>query len=204
MTLWEVREADEGPVGLSGAPSDPEFSPSGSTVVYTRTTEGVRELAWDANGSHSAIRMGGFVPAQPDWQPCVAGVTVSCRSVTPLPPPRPLSCHSPMSVITLTQARLTRVPQRCPGAVSFELVTPPAHGTVTAGPFLSYQSAAGYVGPDSFTYRALGAEGRTSEVVRVDLNVIRAVGEARSAEAHARRGSAEAGQARPRDGPRDL
>lgn len=172
VTLWEVREADEGPVGLSGAPSDPEFSPSGTTVVYTRTTEGVRELAWDANGSHSAIRMGGFVPAQPDWQPCVAGATVSCRSVTPLPPLRPLSCHSLMSVITLTQARLTRVPQRCPGAVSFELVTPPAHGTVTTGPFLSYQSAAGYVGPDSFTYRALGAEGRTSEVVRVDLNVI--------------------------------
>ena len=116
--------------------------------------------------------MGGFVPAQPDWQPCVAGLTVSCRSVTPLPPLRPLSCHSPISVITLRQARLTRVPQRCPGAVTFELVTPPAHGTVTTGPFLSYQSAAGYVGPDSFTYRALGAEGRTSEVVRVDLNVI--------------------------------
>ena len=38
----------------------------------------------------------------------------------------------------------------CPGAVSLELVSPPAHGTVTAGPFLAYQSVAGYVGPDSF------------------------------------------------------
>ena len=73
MALWEVCDADEGSVGLSGAPADPEFSPSGSTVLYTRTAEGVRELAWDANGSHSAIRMGGFIPAQPDWQPCVAG-----------------------------------------------------------------------------------------------------------------------------------
>ena len=175
VALWEVWDEGEGSVGLSGAPADPEFSPSGSTVVYTRTAEGVRELAWDANGSHSAIRMGGFIPAQPDWQPCVAGVTISCRSVTPPQKPPPLAlvaCSSPLSVVTVIQGRSVRMPYYCAGASHFELVSPPAHGTVTTAPAVAYQSVAGYVGPDSFSFRAVSASGRTSDVIRVDLNVI--------------------------------
>ena len=176
VTLWEVREEDEGPVGLSGAPSDPEFSPSGSTVVYTRTTEGVRELAWDANGSHSAIRMGGFIPAQPDWQPCVAGVTVSCRSVTPAEAAaaRPLACHSP-----------TGGDHRDAGAPDADPAALPGRGQLRAGrrrPRTARSPPGGVPSPTSpppATWDPIRSptapwapSGRTSEVMRVDLNVI--------------------------------
>jgi uncharacterized protein YhjY with autotransporter beta-barrel domain len=49
---------------------------------------------------------------------------------------------------------------------SVAIVTPPAHGTLsqpTAAGVVTYTPAAGYSGPDSFTYRAIGPGGESTE-----------------------------------------
>jgi uncharacterized protein YhjY with autotransporter beta-barrel domain len=54
---------------------------------------------------------------------------------------------------------------------SIAVATPPAHGTVTiAGDVITYVPAAGYFGPDSFTYTATGPGG-TSSPATVSLTV---------------------------------
>ena len=157
--------------GLGRAPRGargPRSSPRPARRSCTRgPPSGVRELAWDANGSHSAIRMGGFIPAQPDWQPCVAGVTISCRSVTPLPklPPLALVACSLAAERRSPSRRAARCGSRsyCAGAVSFELVVAArarhGHRRAARSPTSPPPATSG---PDSFTYRAVSAE-RTHE-----------------------------------------
>ncbi len=58
-----------------------------------------------------------------------------------------------------------------PAATSAEVVSPPAHGTAVAtGAGITYQPAAGYAGPDSFTYRASNGLS-TSGVATVSVTI---------------------------------
>jgi hypothetical protein len=66
---------------------EPDWSPAGREVVYAYGA-GVRATAVDGGATRALL-----VPAdaqtmlaEPDWQPCVAGVTISCASS---PPPAP-------------------------------------------------------------------------------------------------------------------
>lgn len=59
------------------------------------------------------------------------------------------------------------------GALSAQLVTPAAHGAMALGAngAVSYTPSPGYVGPDSFTYRAVGAAG-PGNTATVTINVV--------------------------------
>ncbi len=82
------------------------------------------------------------------------------------------SCHPTPPTVTV-RAGTTVLPQQCvfpqPGAP--ELISQPAHGSArVVGGRLEYTSAAGYAGPDTFTYRILGVEG--TGTLTMSLNVV--------------------------------
>jgi hypothetical protein len=61
--------------------------------------------------------------------------------------------------------------------LTYQKVTDPAHGAVTVvGGKLHYTSTAGYLGPDSFTYRALDDHTGQSAVTTFSINVIEPTG----------------------------
>ena len=163
--------------GAAGTDLEPEVSPNGLELVYTHRV---------ATGSPSleVIVPGGFttgglrntlVPSEADWQPCVAGVTTACTSVTPLPPaPAPPNCPA-STPITTVAGRQAVVQPDCPGALRYEVVSQPAHGSVAvAGSIrtLVYRPAATFTGEDSFTYRATDVRGNASAVSRVVITVV--------------------------------
>ncbi len=69
----------------------PDWSPDGSAVVYASSDDWPQRWlgVGAADGSSSRIipLRRDLVLSDPDWQPCIAGVTVSCTSVTPVPQP---------------------------------------------------------------------------------------------------------------------
>ncbi len=68
----------------------PAVSPSGAHIIHTRwTAEGRGTVVEFAGTSESRGGPNGSLLTDADWQPCVAGVTVSCTSVTPAPIPPP-------------------------------------------------------------------------------------------------------------------
>ncbi len=115
-----------------------------------------------------------MVPSEADWQPCVAGVTLSCTSVTP-PFVRPLpSCPESLALTTLS-GRAAMVTPKCTGGglLRNELVAPPAHGSVAVAAVrgLAYTPAPGFSGEDTFTYRAIDHLGAASATARVVVTV---------------------------------
>ncbi|MDA0181450.1 hypothetical protein OJ997_14190 [Solirubrobacter phytolaccae] len=158
---------------------DPDISPNGR-IIFTRTVNGVPQLGL-LDGSALSTFGGG--QSEPDWQPCSEVITrVSCTSTTPVAArPGPECRLSPTSSpLTVQTARSTSVGYSCHvGVDHMELVDAPAHGTVTIASgtrrAVSYRSAAGYVGPDTFTFRAVSREGRVSAPIRVTVAVVAAM-----------------------------
>jgi hypothetical protein len=155
---------------------DPDFAPSGRLAYTRRDGNGtVPSLwAWSArSGSDAAGYQSGLALSQPDWQPCVAGVTTSCTSVAPIPTvPAPV-CPATRRM-TAIAGWVTLVPLTCTGLnVRYELLEPPANGTVAhAGSGrLTYQARSGFAGQDTFTYRAIDSRGLTSATGRVNVTV---------------------------------
>ena len=107
-----------------------------------------------------------------DWQPCVAGVTVSCRVAS-----RRRSC----SALTATATTEADVPVDLPGAAVQRpvgarrsrslVVKAPEHGTLAGW---RYTPAAGFAGQDTLTYRVSNGVAE-SELIRVSIFVVRAV-----------------------------
>ncbi|RKQ91326.1 WD40 repeat protein [Solirubrobacter pauli] len=170
----DARVTDE----PGAADTDPDISPTGR-IIFTRTVGGQTQLGLlGATGKDLSTFGGG--QTEPDWQPCVELLTqASCHSTTPVPArPGPECRLLPAATpLTVTTDRASSVAYSCSAGVArMELVEAPAHGAVTIGAggrrALTYRSAAGYVGPDTFTFRAVSRSGGVSAPVRVTVDVV--------------------------------
>src|SRR6185369_7027810 len=105
--------------------------------------------------------------AEPDWQPCVAGVTVSCRSPQASP-----SCPESASVTTAAGQPVDLPLGGCTDpagrALTVTVTRGPDHGTLAGA---RYTPAAGFSGTDTVLYRA-SAGGTASNVGRVTIFVL--------------------------------
>jgi hypothetical protein len=148
--------------------TEPDWSPDGREVVYAFGAT-LRATAVDG-GATRAIA----VPtdpqstlAEPDWQPCVAGVTVSC--VSPVPTP---SCPENVPVTTVAGRPVELPLGGCTDPAGRPLTVTiargPEHGTLAGG---RYTPAAGFTGSDSVLYRAT-AGGAVSNTGRVTIFVV--------------------------------
>jgi len=93
---------------LGGSSTEPGWAPDGVHLVF-----GGDFIRWWEPGDPDTLR--DAAPgslAEPDWQPCVAGVTVSCVSVTP--PPPPFRC--PDATASAVAGHAISLPNLCPGA----------------------------------------------------------------------------------------
>jgi hypothetical protein len=163
-----VAQAD----GPAGTDLEPDWEPGESSLVYTHR---------DAPGATPSLEVASLgslrvawlprtvVPSQPDWQPCATGVTTSCASVAPPylgPPPR---CPESRA-LTVLAGRAVPLVLDCSRAVRYEIVDPPAHGTLTL--VGQYLPAPGFAGQDTVGYRAFSATGAVSPVARVVITVV--------------------------------
>lgn len=98
-----------------------------------------------------------------------ATFTVNITVIDPEPPETtgPVTCWA-TSTLTVRAGGSKRVYSACSGdaPVGLEILTGPAHGTVTKDNGFVYKPAAGYTGADSFSYRILSASGAGPEVIQ--------------------------------------
>ena len=148
--------------------AEPDWSPDGSEVVYAFGAA-LRATGVDGGATRTIA-----VPtdpesmlAEPDWQPCVAGVTVSCRSPQPAP-----SCPESTSVTTAVGQPVDLPLGGCTDPagrpITVTVTRGPEHGTLTGA---RYTPASGFSGSDSVLYRA-SAGGVASNVARVTIYVV--------------------------------
>jgi Tol biopolymer transport system component len=148
--------------------TEPDWSPDGREVVYAFGAT-LRATAVDTGSTRSVA-----VPvdsqsmlAEPDWQPCVAGVTGSCTSPSPVP-----SCPENVS-ITIASGQPADLPlggcsDPAGRALTVSVTRGPEHGTLAG---TRYTPNAGWSGQDSVLYRA-SAGGAASNVARVTIYVV--------------------------------
>jgi hypothetical protein len=155
--------------GPPGTDLEPDWEPGESGLVYTDRS-GTQSLAVISGGTRTLVGLPStFVPSQPDWQPCETGVTTSCVSVAPPylgPPPR---CPASRA-LTVFAGRAVPLSLNCPRAVRYEIVDPPAHGSLNL--LDQYTPAPGFAGQDSVGYRAYSDTGAVSPVARVVITVV--------------------------------
>jgi hypothetical protein len=158
--------------GPAGADLEPDWEPGGFGLVYTHRDAPAATPSLEVVSPGSDY-VGGLpytlVPSQPDWQPCVAGVTTSCTSVLPPflgPPPSCPASHA----LTVFAGRAVPLSLHCFRAARYEIVDPPAHGSLNL--LGQYTPAPGYTGQDTVGYRAFSAEGAASPVARVVITVL--------------------------------
>ncbi len=147
---------------------EPDWSPDGREVVYAFGA------ALRATGVDGGVTRSIAVPAdpqamlaEPDWQPCVAGVTVSCTSAAPTP-----ACPESVSVTTTADHPVDLPLGGCADPtgrpLTITVTRGPEHGTLAGA---RYTPAAGFSGQDSVLYRA-NAGGASSNVGRVTIFVV--------------------------------
>ncbi len=147
---------------------EPDWSPDGREVVYAFGA------ALRATGIDGGVTRSIAIPtdsqsmlAEPDWQPCVAGVTVSCTSPAPAP-----ACPESLSVTTTADQAVDLPLGGCADPagrpVTVTVTRGPGHGTLSG---TRYTPAAGFSGSDSVLYRA-SAGGAASNVGRVTIYVL--------------------------------
>jgi Tol biopolymer transport system component len=101
---------------MGGMTSDPAWAPDGLHVVFKQVDAQGSELRTWVPGDGNTL---GSIPgtdglSEPDWQPCVAGVTVNCESPRPpaLPPSGALSCPA-TTPMQLVAGKTIKVPVTC-------------------------------------------------------------------------------------------
>ncbi|MCP3065090.1 HYR domain-containing protein [Myxococcus sp. K38C18041901] len=126
-----------------------DMSATGVTAtIPASATPGAYVLSVFANG----VGSGRVVQAVPNTAPTVQGLSA-------------LSSNGVPAEVTLTGTDAEGSP------LTFIIVTPPAHGTLSGTPpNLTYTPNPGYIGPDSFTYRARDC-GLDSNVATVTVDV---------------------------------
>jgi N-acetylneuraminic acid mutarotase len=163
--------------GISGASGGSySDSPTDFPLVRLRGAEGGRLWTLPATDM-SATSATVFVPADVPLGPYALSVFANAipggRMVTVVPNAAPTSQPQTVSTTPGVPVAITLVGTD-PDAgqtLSWTIVTPPQHGTLSGTPpNLTYTPAPGYSGPDSFTFRVRDC-GLDSNVSTVDLNV---------------------------------
>ena len=163
--LATIPAAGGEPVAVAPAPAEsPRWAPDGSALAYPAAGE-LRVVA--LGDRPRTVPLAARVTAV-DWQPCVDGVTVSCRQ---LPAPQ-------CGALTATTTTEADVPVDLPGPpcsdpsarpLSVLVVKAPDHGTLAGW---RYTPAAGFAGQDTLTYRVTNGVSE-SELIRVSILVAR-------------------------------
>ncbi len=149
---------------VAGPPAgSPRWSPDGRSLLYPADGE-LRTLALDGSSPRTVLGRG--VTAA-DWQPCTAGVTASCESVSP-----PHCTSTALNVATQADQAVDLPVAACSDpagrALSLVIAKQPDHGSLAG---LRYTPNAGFVGQDSVVYRVSNGVGE-SEPVRVTVFVV--------------------------------
>jgi hypothetical protein len=148
---------------VTGPPAgSPRWSPDGRSLLYPAAGE-LRIVT--LGGSPRTVLARGVTAA--DWQPCTAGVTTSCTSVSP-----PQCAQSALNVTTQADVAVDLPVPTCTDpagrALSLVIAKPPDHGSLAG---LRYTPNPGFTGQDSVVYRfSNGAV--ESEPVRVTVFVV--------------------------------
>jgi hypothetical protein len=149
---------------VAGAPATaPRWAPDGTALAYP--ARGALRTVTPRGAPRTVLDAGVTVV---DWQPCVAGVTVTCRSV-----PRPQCSALTASVTTEVDVPVDLPAPPCSDPsgrpLSLLVTKTPENGTLTGW---RYTPAAGFSGQDTLTYRM--SNGVTeSELIRVSIVVTR-------------------------------
>ena len=147
----------------------PEWSPDGRWVVYTASPGYVNRIATDGSGRIDPLFPPGDgwgEPSDPDWQPCVTGVTISCVSSGNdggggggTGPTLPICQTVQLATHRNTPLDLPGAPCSDPlgRALTISIIDGPHHGTLT-GPAANghrlYTPAKGFTGLDTIRFRA--------------------------------------------------
>jgi hypothetical protein len=179
--LMRVPAAGGTPVDVSPRPvvsafGYPDWSPDGTQIVYNCIQcGGARIVAIDGSGDHA---LGSVVTMHPDWQPCVAGVTVSCTSATTVVTGTRPTCPTQVALNTPRDTPLDLPPAPCNDPrgrpLSLILVDGPQHGTLSpprGDGHRTFTPAHGYVGDDVIHYRATNGT-ETSDLATVIVHVL--------------------------------
>jgi hypothetical protein len=162
-----LRTVTTGPVPttakVAGLPAgSPRWSPDGRSLLYPADGE-LRTL--ELGGTPRAVLGRGVTAA--DWQPCTAGVTTSCVSVSP-----PHCSQTALNVTTQADVAVDLPVATCSDpagrALSLVIAKQPDHGTLAG---LRYTPNPGFTGQDSVVYRFSNGAGE-SELVRVTVFVV--------------------------------
>jgi hypothetical protein len=153
----------------------PDLSPDIKQHVYAQTNAaGADELKIAVHEGPKflpLLKADGDSFTQPDWQPCVAGVTKSCTSNTPT---EALNCADATAVVISGRSTLSDV--LCPGAENLVLVDAPkrAKATVAAGGRLTLAADASLAGDDVLFFRGVRGDA-VSNVAQLTLKVVKPV-----------------------------
>jgi hypothetical protein len=147
-----------------GAAGPPRWSPDSRSLVYSAGTS-LRTIA-AAGGDPRTVLTAERVGAA-DWQPCIAGVTASCKSVAP---PR---CSATSATATTQADQPVDLPlppciDPAERGLSLVVVKGPNHGTLAG---LRYTPAPGYTGQDTVSLRVNNGAA-DSETVRYAVFIV--------------------------------
>jgi hypothetical protein len=153
--------------GLSGQP----YSDVNGTFRLVNGSAQVQGLT----GSYECTKFGNVLrlPAHPEFVLTGAFAPVFTPP-TPPPPPDPPACSGQR--VTVDRNVPVVIDLECTGQVdSYAIVSPPANGSLgSVGPAdgrVTYTPAPGYIGPDSFTFRASNSGGQSSpETVAITVD----------------------------------
>jgi len=157
------------PGGIVASGRSPAFSPDGLRLVFgvfsgpfkpSLATTTIGDPASQAISPSSVTQL-----ADPDWQPCVAGVTVSC--VSP-------GWRCPDATLNAVAGKSVTTDVLCPGGTAIEVLDGPAGGGWNAGAVrdgrISFRAPTTFVGTKVIHFRARrGTE--TSEIATLTVTV---------------------------------
>jgi WD40 repeat protein len=163
----QVRVTADGGQSTGAADTDPAFSPDGTRIVFVNRDNPARPVLrtmaiGDPSSQADLPSQWDVRPSEPDWQPCVAGVTISCTSP---------GWHCPDATANAVAGQYVQIAVACPGADRLELVETPAHGTAGASlGRISFRPVSTFAGTEVIRFRA--RHGRdVSEVATVTVTV---------------------------------
>ncbi|WNG17550.1 kelch repeat-containing protein [Cystobacter fuscus] len=164
--------------GISGASGGSGGdSPTDFPLVRLRGAEGGRMWtlpATDMSATSATVTVPADVPQGAYALSVFANAIPGGRMVTVLPNTVPTAQSQTVSTTTGTPVAITLVGSDpdVGQTLSWTLVTPPSHGTLSGTPpSLTYTPEPGYEGPDSFTFKVRDC-GQDSNVATVDIGVL--------------------------------